>query len=117
MKKVLVISALVIALMAPAVPVAAATYTKAPAPVTSSHEVQVLKYISDHVALLKIPLPTWLHNLLNQVLKAIGPQLCSLVASLADPTLRTNHQRSVWTDHGRTGSLGRLHRIPRTGLC
>lgn len=86
MKRVLVIGALVIALMAPAVPVAARSRAAAPSPMASA-QVQVLKFVSDHVALLKIPLPPMLKAFINGILRAMGPQICAVVASLADPAI------------------------------
>jgi len=98
MRRLVVICALVFGLLvATAAPATAwGTGGRSTAPSSSSsaqttsmpRELSVLKFVSDRVALTKIPLSPGMKSFFNTALKAIGPSLCPLLGALAAPEFK-----------------------------
>lgn len=84
MKRIFVVVALVSTLLVPATSVGAWDWGQQSTPsVTSSYEMKVLDWISDNVALTKIPLRPWTKAFLNRIIRFIGPALCPILGSFA----------------------------------
>lgn len=99
MRRIVVTCALVFGLLAVTAAPATAWGTRTTSSTSSSssstqtvstpREISVLKYVSDRVALTKIPLSPFMKSFFNSMLKAIGPSLCPILGALAAPEFKS----------------------------